>query len=471
MTQPPASDLKRAIRLPHATAMVVGTIIGASIFVQPSVVTGRIPTLPGTALVWLVAGGLTLMGAIVTAELASTFPRSGGVYVFLRETFGAWLGFLWGWAMFWVMHSGIIAAIGMVFASYLGFLIPLGPVETRVVAISAILALSAVNYRGVKHGSDLQAAFTGVKILAIVLMVAVGFSLGGPAHEVAMAAPGAAAAGLADAGTLVQGVGSGLLGGGTIRDFMLALMAALFAFGGWHMVTYNAGETVDPRRTIPRALTWGVLLVTACYVVLNAVYFYVLPLSSVIASERVAAEAADAVIGFGGGVSMTVLVAVSAFGALAGIVLAGPRVYYAMALDGLLFRWASELHPRFRTPHRAILLQAAWASVLVSTGTYRTLFTRVVYTEWIFFGVMALGVFVLRRRTDLRRDYSVWGYPVTPAIFALAAFAIVANQVLAEPVQSLTGLGIVAAGLPVYAVWNRRRTAAGTTRPSTLRSE
>lgn len=422
--------------------MVVGTIIGASIFVQPSEVTGRVPSLAGAALVWLVAGGLTLLGAIVTAELASTFPRTGGVYVFLRETFGAWLGFLWGWAMFWVMHSGIIAAIGMVFARYVGFLIPLGPVETKLVAISAIVALSAVNYRGVKHGSDLQAVFTAVKVLAIVLMVAVGFSLGGPAHEAAVAAPAAAS------------------GGGTITDFMLALVAALFAFGGWHMVTYNAGETVDPRRTIPRALTWGVLVVTACYVVLNAVYFYVLPLSSVIASERVAAEAADAVIGFGGGVSMTVLVAFSTFGALAGIVLAGPRVYHAMALDGLLFRWASVLHPRFRTPHRAILLQAAWASVLVSTGTYRTLFTRVVYTEWIFFGVMALGIFVLRRRTDLRRDYSVWGYPFTPVIFALAAFAIVANQVFAEPVQSLTGLGIVAAGLPVYALWNRRRTSS-----------
>ncbi len=439
--------------------MVVGTIIGASIFVQPSEVTGRVPSLAGAALVWVVAGGLTLLGAIVTAELASTIPRSGGVYVFLRETFGAWLGFLWGWAMFWVMHSGIIAAIGMVFASYLGFLIPLGPLETKLVAISAILALSAVNYRGVKHGSDLQAAFTGVKVLAIVLMVAVGFSLGGPAHEAALAAP-SAAAGLADAGAAVQGVGSRLLGGGTWADFMLALVAALFAFGGWHMVTYNAGETVDPRRTIPRALTWGVLLVTACYVVLNAVYFYVLPLSSVIASDRVAAEAADAVIGRGGGIAMTALVVFSTFGALAGIVLAGPRVYHAMALDGLLFRWASELHPRFRTPHRAILLQAAWASVLVSTGTYRTLFTRVVYTEWIFFGVMALGIFVLRRRTDLRRDYSVWGYPFTPVIFALAAFAIVANQVIAEPVQSLTGLGIVAAGLPVYAVWTRRRGAA-----------
>jgi APA family basic amino acid/polyamine antiporter len=234
------------------------------------------------------------------------------------------------------------------------------------------------------------------------------------------------------------------------------MVAGLFAFGGWHMVTYNAEETEDPRRTIPRALVIGTLVVTACYIALNAVYLYLLPLDVVASSDRVAADAADAVFGRGGGASMSALVVFSTFGALSGIVLAGPRVYFAMARDGMLPAWVGAVHPRFQTPHRAIVLQASWACVLVGTGSYRVLFTRVVYTEWIFFGLMAVGLFLLRRRADLRRDYSVWGYPLVPAIFALSAFAIVANQVVAEPVESLTGLGLVLVGLPVYHFWARR---------------
>jgi APA family basic amino acid/polyamine antiporter len=222
------------------------------------------------------------------------------------------------------------------------------------------------------------------------------------------------------------------------------------------MVTYNAGETMDARRTIPRALAWGVLVVTVCYVLLNAVYFYVLPLETVVSSTRIAADAADAVLGSGGAALMAGLVVFSSFGALAGIVLAGPRVYWAMAGDGLLFRWAGVLHPRFRTPHRAILLQAAWSSILVLTGTYRALFTRVVYTEWIFFGLMALGLIVLRRRAGVRRTYSVWGYPWLPLAFAAAAFAIVLHQVATDPLEAAVGLGIVLLGLPVYGLWRRR---------------
>jgi APA family basic amino acid/polyamine antiporter len=437
-----APALRRVIRLHHAAAMVVGTIIGASIFVQPSEITGRVPSLAGAALVWLVAGVLTYFGALVCAELASALPETGGVYAWFREAFSPALGFLWGWAMFWTMHSGIIAVVAIVCARYLGTFVELGPAGTRAAAVAAILLLSAVNYFGVRQGSAVQTAITAAKVAAIVLMIAVGFALGTPAAE----APSVDAP--------AEGGG---LGGAGVSDFLLALVAGLFAFGGWHMVTYNAEETVDPRRTIPRALTLGVLIVTVCYVALNAVYFYVLPLSTVISSTRVAADAADAVLGTGGEIGMSALVVVSTFGALSGIILAGPRVYFAMARDGLLFRWAAGVHPRFRTPHRAILLQAAWSSVLVLTGTYRELFTRVVYTEWIFFGLLAVALYRFRRRPDLRREYSVWGYPVVPAAFMIAAFAIVVNQVADSPVESLQGLGLVLIGLPVYFVWKRLR--------------
>ena len=223
------------------------------------------------------------------------------------------------------------------------------------------------------------------------------------------------------------------------------------------MVTYNADETIDPQTTIPRALMVGTLIVTASYIALNAVYMYILPLETVASSTRVAADAADSLIGFGGGAFMSGLVVFSTFGALSGIILAGPRVYYAMARDGLLFRWVGAIHPRYRTPHRAILLQALWSSTLVMTGTYRALFTRVIYTEWIFFGLLAIGLMRLRRRPGIERSYSVWGYPIVPVVFALASFVIVGNQVVSDVAESAFGLALVLIGLPVYYLWARKR--------------
>jgi len=466
LSTPSSSPLKKDIRLYHATAMVVGIIIGASIFVQPSEITGPVPSLTGAALVWLVAGLLTFFGALVAAELASTFTESGGVYVYLREAYSPLLGFLWGWAMFWTMHTGIIAAIAMVFARYLAYFIPLGPWGLRGAAVAAILFLSWVNYLGVKQGSNLQAAFTGAKVLAILLMIGVGFALGSPAESASALAIGEPAATLAagapatvtattTATATAASAHAGLLGGATFQDFLLALVAGLFAFGGWHMVTYSSEETANPTKTIPRALTLGVLIVTVCYMALNAVYFYVLPLETVIGSDRVAADAADAVMGHGGAF-MSALVVFSTFGAISGIILAGPRVYFAMARDGLLFQWVGAIHPSRGTPHRAIWLQGLWASALVLTGSYRALFTRVVYTEWIFFGLMAVGLILLRRRPELKRGYSVWGYPFVPAIFALSAFAIVVNQVASDLSESMIGLGFVLLGVPVYYAWGRR---------------
>lgn len=417
--------------------MVVGTIIGASIFVQPSEITGQVPSIGGVLLVWLVSGVLTLIGALVCAELASTFTQTGGVYVYLKEAYGPPVGFLWGWAMFWSMHSGIIAVVGVVFARYTSYFVPLGDLGIKVVAISVILILSAINYIGVKQGSTLQALFTLGKLIAILLIILVGFALGSnvPEHFVPS---------------------STTTGGFTLSQFATAVVAGLFAFGGWHMVTYNSEETVNPRQTIPRALVIGTMIVTVSYIAMNVVYLYILPLDTVAASTRVAADAADALIGVGGGAVMSGIVMFSSFGALSGIILSGPRVYYSMARDGLLFRWIGDIHPEYRTPHRAILLQAVWASILVATGTFRVLFTRVIYTEWIFFALMAAGLVLLRRRKDLQRGYEAWGYPVLPAIFVFSSLAIVVNQVITDPRESAYGLSLVLVGLPVYYLWLRK---------------
>lgn len=438
------SELKRSIGLVRATAMVVGTIIGASIFVQPSLITDQVPSTHGVYLVWITAGILTFFGALVSAELASAFPRTGGVYVFLKEAFSPSIGFLWGWAMFWSVHSGIIAAIAVIFARFAAHFIPMGDIALRAFAIAGIVVLSAINYIGVRHGSALQTAFTIGKVLAILVIIAVGFALGSPVSE--QPASVITAAGQPGSGAAF-----------TMGDFALALVAGLFAFGGWHMVTYAAGETLRPEKTIPRALLIGTITVTACYIAMNAVYLRILPMETMITSTKVAADAADVVLGAGGSAVMSGLVVFSAFGALSGIILAGPRVYYSMSRDRLLFRWMGEVHPRFRTPHRAIAVQAVWSSILVATGTYVTLFTRVVYTEWAFFALMACGLFVLRRRPNYAPSYSVWGYPLIPAVFVIASVAIVLNQIIADPAESAFGLLLVAAGLPVYYIWARRQ--------------
>ena len=415
--------------------MVAGTIIGASIFVQASEITRLVPSTKGVFLVWAVAGVLTFFGAIACAELASAFPQTGGVYTFLKETYSPGVGFLWGWAMFWSMHSGIIAALAVIFSRYVAFFVPLDDTGMRLVAVGAILGLSAVNYIGVAFGSGLQAAVTIAKVAAIVALLAVGFWLGAdlPTHF----------------------VGARAADGVTVRGFAAAVAAGLFAFGGWHMVAYTAEETRDPERTLPRALIIGTILVTVAYVALNALYLYILPLDRVAHSQRIAAEAADTLVGSGGAALLAALVVGSTFGALCGIVLVGPRVYYALARDGLLFRWVGAVHPRFRTPHRAIVLQAAWSAVLVATGTYRALFTRVVYTEWIFFAVMAVGLLVLRRRPGYGPAYRVPGGPVVPLLFALAAGFVAVSQIIAEPKNSAVGLLIVLAGLPIYALTRR----------------
>jgi APA family basic amino acid/polyamine antiporter len=430
--------LRRAIGLPQATAMVAGTIIGASIFVQPSEITGYVPSIAGIFLVWLVAGVLTFFGALVCAELASIFTQTGGVYVFLKESFSPSVGFLWGWGMFWSIHSGIIAAIAVIFARYTGYFVHLGDIGIKAVSIAVILVISAVNYLGVKQGSTMQTLFTFAKLAAIIVLVILGFIFGsrGQDHFIM---DEAASAGI------------------SMNDFFLALVAGLFAFGGWHMVTYNAEETLKPRKTIPQALMIGTLIVTICYIALNAVYMYVLPLDVVASSKRIAADAADALFGYGGGSFMSALVIFSTFGALSGIILCGPRVYYSMAKDGLLFQWIGAIHPRYNTPHKAIAIQAVWSSILVITGTYRTLFTRVVYTEWIFFALMAIGLILLRRRSNIERGYSIWGYPVIPAIFIISSLAIVANQIVSDPGESVFGLSLVLAGLPVYFLWARKK--------------
>jgi len=433
--------------LTAATAMVVGIIVGAFIFVQPSEMMRLVPDGRGVILAWLVSGLLTLCAALVCAELSWLFPETGGVYVFLKRIYSPALAFLWGWGMFWVMHAGILAAIAVVLARYAGYFFGLTDSGIRWLAIAAILFVSFIQYLGVKPGSAVQVTLTAAKLGAIALMCALLFSLGATAHH---AVPASAA----------QPV--------LLSSFGLAVAAGLFAFGGWHMTTYSAGETLNPERTIPRALILGVLIVTACYTLLNAAYLYVMPLSAVATSTRVAADAMSRVLGPLGGKAITVVIIISALGALNGIALAGPRVYYAMAQDGLAFRWMAALHPKRQTPYLAIAAQAVWSCVLAATNSYRALFTRVIYTEWLFFALLAAGIFVLHRRGQYMPRFLAFAYPALPAISFLTSVAIAGNQIWAAPRDSFFGLGLLLSGLPVYFFWAyRSATKAAARGPST----
>jgi len=243
-----------------------------------------------------------------------------------------------------------------------------------------------------------------------------------------------------------------------MASFGLAVAAGLFSFGGWHMVSYVAGEVRNPERTIPRALVLGVLIVTACYTLLNAAYLYVMPLNAVASSTRVAADAMERVLGPAGGKAITLVIIISALGSLNGITLAGPRVYYAMAQDGLAFQWMAALHPQRQTPYLAIAAQAFVACLLAATNSYRALFTRVIYTEWLFFALLAAGIFILHRRGGYKPKFLAFAYPLLPAVSLITSAAIAINQIWAAPGNSALGLGLILLGLPVYFVWSHRST-------------
>jgi APA family basic amino acid/polyamine antiporter len=403
-------SLRRTMTLVHATAMVVGIILGASIFIQPSEITRLVPSASGALLVWLAAGALTFCGAIVIAELSAFYPETGGVYVFLRNIFSPVIGFLWGWGMFWSMHSGIIAAIAVILGRYAGYFVSLSECGVRIVASAVVLLLSFINYLGVKPGGALQVLLTALKVLAIGGLVVALLAFGGPAHVHVTSS-------------------SAPLNTVPIMNYALAIAAGLFAYGGWYML-------------------------------LNGSYLYVMPIADVGRSSRIATDAMQRVLGVTAGGAIALLVVVSALGALNGIILAGPRVYYAMAQDGLAFRWMAAIHRQHQTPHWALAAQAIWSCFLIATNSYRELFTRVVYTEWLFFALLAAGLFVLRRSHGWRPKYLGFAFPLVPVLFILSALAIAINQIRANPASSASGLGLLLLGLPVYFLVAKARSNA-----------
>jgi APA family basic amino acid/polyamine antiporter len=461
---PPASKsqptLVRGLSLLDSVLLLVGGIIGSSIFLTAKDIAGPLPHPVLFLLVWIIGGGISLLGCTAFAELGSMFPDSGGQYVYLREAYGDLPAFLYGWMLFTVGNGGTIAALAVGSAAYLGGIMPaisqdqvvlsvFGIVLTRahIVALMMIAVVTWVNVVGLRRGAVLQNVATWAKFAAMAVFVILGFAIGkGDWHHFTSS----------DSGS-ISGLTMGMHPSQLLSAFGVALIAVFWAYDGWVYITWVAGEVKEPRRNIPRSMVLGVIIVGVIYVAMNMTYVYALPLAEIAKHETIAHTAAVALFSPAAATWLSALIALSCFGAMASCVLSGSRVYYAMAKDGVFFKRMAEVHPKWRTPAFALIGQSAWAAVLTVSGRYDQLYTYVMFGMVLSYTLTVIGVFVLRwKRPDAERPYRCTGYPWLPGFYVLVIGAWTLNTIFNRPVEAALGAGIVALGVPGYLYWKRR---------------
>ena len=432
--------MDRRLGLAAATSAVAGQVIAVGIFLTPASMARTLASPAWLFGAWLLMGGMALAGALSYGELAARYPEAGGGYVYLRETYGRRLAFLYGWKCLLVMDPGITAALASGLAAYVAYLVPLGPIGLKVVALGAIAAAAAVNIRGSVLSGRVLEALTILKLgaLAAIVVLAFGLGRGEWSHFVPFVARHAGAPPVAAA-------------------FAGGLISAFFAFGGWWEASKLAGEVVDPARTMPRALAWGVSIVTAAYIATSAAFLYLVPLERVTSGEAFAAQAGEALFGPVGGAVFAAIVVVSVAGSLFAVVTLLPRVYYAMGRDGVFPAAIGELSPRFGTPARAIATEAILASVLVIAGSFEQIVAYFVFITVTFIALTVAAVYVQRRRQSAAPPYLTPGYPITPAIFLSLVLVLLVLIGMNNPWQALAGTAVVALGLPVFELMERRR--------------
>jgi APA family basic amino acid/polyamine antiporter len=448
-----SEGLVRGLGRWDATLLTVGAVIGTGIFITTADMARVLPHEGMILLVWITAGFLTLAGALTYAELGALYPRAGGMYHYLKEAYGKFWGFLFGWACFLVIMSGGIAALAVAFGEYLGSFVPM--FSTRNILFSlpiggwswsvsggqiagalAILVLTAVNHIGLREGAAVQNFLAVFRIGSIVVFVALAFFVDKQASA-ALTEP--------------------LPEVNLIAAFGIGMIAALWTYDGWYGATFSAGEMRDPQRTLPFGIVWGTVIVMALYALINLVYFVALPLDAIAETPRIGETAAAALFGNIGGRLMSFAILVSTFGCLAATILYSPRIYLAMSRDGVFFRSLGEVNPKFHTPARSLWAQSLWAVVLTLSGTYEQIYTYVIFGGLLFHTGTAGAVFVLRRKyPDMERPYKVFGYPWVPLLFILASILLIGNTLVGKPVESLIGLVFIAAGVPAYLWWRRR---------------
>src|SRR3989442_1334646 len=433
----------RRLGLFSGTMAVVGGIIGGGIFRAPATVAERLRS-PGLVLLaWVIGGGVALIGAFLFRELGQRCPGAGGGYVYLRETWGALPAFLYGWTLVLVIATGAIAAVAVTFADYTLTLLGLSHRFSVPLAIAAIVLLSGINYVGVRPAAITQNIFTLLKLAALAALIGAGILL---------AAPTAPYRPLPPAQIDSQGV---------VTALGAALVPVLFTYGGWQQTNFIAEEIVEPERNLPRALVLGVAVVVLVYLLTNYVYLHVLGVERLGASTAPAAETMGVVLGPIGGKIIAAGIALSTFGFLNLVILVTPRVLQAMAADGVFFRKLAELHPAYRTPAAAIVALAVCAIILTLTGTFGQLVDYVTFGDWIFFGLTVAGLFIYRKReqgagSTEQTTFRVPGYPVTPALFVLAAAYVVLSAISSNPRNAAIGAGLIALGIPAFLYWRIR---------------
>jgi APA family basic amino acid/polyamine antiporter len=443
----PVTELRRTLGLLDLTFIAIGTVIGSGIFLVPGVVLRETGTQVGPALlVWVAAGILSYLGALTYAEMGAMKPDAGGLYTYIRDAFGPLPAFLYGWTSFFVIASGSVATLAVAFSGYFSEFVPVGGIAARLISIGVIVAIAAINVRGTRNSATMQNVTTGAKVLGL-LALSIGMIVLGPTPTVSsIVSRDAWPASIT--GALLSGIGAAMIG-------------VLWAYEGWQYVTFSAGETRDPQRTFPRGISIATAALVVLYVLANLGYIAALGPQAVAASDRIAADAGISVFGPIAGRIVGLLILISIFSAANGIMLTAPRMYFAMARDGVFFKRLAIVHPRLGTPAFAIVAIAIWAAVLASTGTFEQLLTYVVFTGWIFYGLGALSVFVYRRREpNAPRPFRVPGYPLTPVLFVASAAALVLNTLVTQPTRAAAGVIAVLIGTPAFYAWragSRRR--------------
>src|SRR2546426_6475841 len=465
--QQPQTEFVKAISRLDATALVVGSMIGSGIFIVSAEILREVHAPGFLLLVWAVSGVVTLMGALTYGELAAMFPKAGGQYVYLREGIGPLFGYLYGWTLFVVIQTGTIAAVAVAFARFtsvlwpglsatvvggtIRFPDPIGPIVVgvspqRIFAIASLVVLTAINIRGVKTAALVQTSFTVIKPAALAALIVLGVTIG--RNTAALAA---------NFGANFWATGGVAVGATAIGA---AMVGSLFSMDAWNNVGFASGELKNPERDVPFAMAAGVLTVTTLYVLANVAYLLVLSADTVAHApqDRVGTAAMQAILGSPGLYVMAVAIMISTFGCNNGLILSGARVYYAMAQDNLFFKSAANLHPTFRTPALALIVQAIWTCVLCLSGTYGQLLNFVIFAAVVFYAVTAVGLFRLRqRRPDIPRPVKAPGYPILPALYVVLTGLIAVDLLVQDSTRTYAFLGLILVllGVPVYFAWRR----------------
>jgi APA family basic amino acid/polyamine antiporter len=455
VTSTNTSGYLRQLGVFDAAMVTVGGIIGGGIFLNPAIVAQRVHTAPLILITWILGGVIAVVGALCFAELGRRRPEAGGGYVYLKEAFGPLPAFLYGWTFLLIVNSGGMAAVAVTFARYATDLAHLPATWVRPVAVGSILLLTWVNYIGIRSGATTQNIFTVLKLAALAAVIVVG--LGVALHE--------------DVGGAAASTPATATPPDLIRVLGVALLPVLFTYGGWAHANNVAGEMRDPERTLPRAMIIGIAIVVVVYVLTNVAYVAVLGPAGLAASTAPASDTMRHVLGNAGGTIIGLGIAASTFGFVNLTILSAPRILQAMAADGLFFKRAAVLHPRYRTPSAALLWQAAWAVILTWSGTYGQLLDYVVFGDWIFFACIVATLFTYRSRErqmpDAPTGYRVPGYPVTPALFIVVALYLVTSSIRSNPANAVVGAGLIFLGIPVFLIWRARSAAP----PAALLSE